>query len=167
MSLMPLHCMLLRVRHTFFRYFSKLHHFNTHYFFLALAAASCLRSLAGYGFPLFAPAMFNKLGYGKGSTILACLAILSGCPTYVPSHSPVACLHTYFFFIIITKNSPIVLWKYGRRIRMSSKYADKSLEQQTSKNNKVEGFQPQWRTAEKGDFNNNIPVQLERTSQWL
>lgn len=68
----------------------------------ALAATSCLRSLAGFGFPLFAPAMYAKLGYGKGNTILACLAILLGCP------------------------APILLWKFGRRIRMSSKYAHKS-----------------------------------------
>ena len=47
---------------------------------LALAAVSCLRSLAGFGFPLFAPAMFNALGYGKGDTILACAAIALGCP---------------------------------------------------------------------------------------
>lgn len=67
----------------------------------ALAATSCLRSLAGFGFPLFAPAMFAKLGYGKGNTILACLAIILGCPT------------------------PFLLWKYGRRMRMSSKYAHK------------------------------------------
>ena len=53
------------------------------YLLIALAATSCLRSLAGFGFPLFAPAMFNKLGYGKGCTILACIAILLGCPAYV------------------------------------------------------------------------------------
>ena len=34
----------------------------------ALAAVSCFRSLAGFGFPLFAPAMYNSLGYGKGNT---------------------------------------------------------------------------------------------------
>lgn len=49
----------------------------------ALAAVSCLRSLAGFGFPLFAPAMYNKLGYGKGNSILACVAIVLGCPAYV------------------------------------------------------------------------------------
>ncbi|KDR79426.1 hypothetical protein GALMADRAFT_243502 [Galerina marginata CBS 339.88] len=65
----------------------------------ALAAVSCLRSLAGFGFPLFAPAMYAKLGYGKGDTILACLAIGLGCP------------------------APFLLWTYGKRIRMSSKYA--------------------------------------------
>ncbi|KAF9560806.1 MFS general substrate transporter [Agrocybe pediades] len=68
----------------------------------ALAAVSFLRSLAGFGFPLFAPAMYHKLGYGKGDTILACLAIGLGCP------------------------APFLLWIYGKRIRMNSKYGRKS-----------------------------------------
>ncbi|KDR79428.1 hypothetical protein GALMADRAFT_117698 [Galerina marginata CBS 339.88] len=67
----------------------------------ALAAVSCLRSLAGFAFPLFATKMYNKLGYGKGNTILACLGILLGCP------------------------APFLLWTYGKRIRMSSTYASK------------------------------------------
>ncbi|PPQ81816.1 hypothetical protein CVT25_013652 [Psilocybe cyanescens] len=67
----------------------------------ALAAVSTLRSLAGFGFPLFAPSMYAKLGYGKGNTILAALAIALGCP------------------------APILLWKFGKRIRMSSRYANK------------------------------------------
>uniref|UniRef100_A0A8H8CER2 Major facilitator superfamily (MFS) profile domain-containing protein n=1 Tax=Psilocybe cubensis TaxID=181762 RepID=A0A8H8CER2_PSICU len=46
----------------------------------ALAAVNTLRSLAGFGFPLFAPAMYAKLGYGKGDTLLACLSIAIGCP---------------------------------------------------------------------------------------
>jgi hypothetical protein len=49
----------------------------------ALAAVSCLRSLAGFGFPLFAPAMYRTLGYGKGNTILAAASIALGCPAYV------------------------------------------------------------------------------------
>ncbi|KJA21691.1 hypothetical protein HYPSUDRAFT_77725 [Hypholoma sublateritium FD-334 SS-4] len=68
-----------------------------------LAAVSFLRSLAGFGFPLFAPAMYAKLGYGKGDTILACVAIGLGCP------------------------APVLLWKYGKRIRMSSKYAQHGM----------------------------------------
>ncbi|KAI0749869.1 MFS polyamine transporter [Daedaleopsis nitida] len=67
----------------------------------ALAAVTFLRSLAGFGFPLFAPAMYNALGYGKGDTILACFAIVVGVP------------------------SPFLLWKYGERIRNASRYADK------------------------------------------
>ena len=55
----------------------------------ALAAASFMRSLAGFGFPLFAPTMYNALGYGKGNTILAAAAIALGCP---------ACVNTIFFF---------------------------------------------------------------------
>lgn len=46
----------------------------------ALAAVSFLRSLAGFGFPLFAPVMYNALGYGKADTILAVAAIVIGCP---------------------------------------------------------------------------------------
>ncbi|EPQ50360.1 MFS polyamine transporter [Gloeophyllum trabeum ATCC 11539] len=65
----------------------------------ALAAVSCLRSLAGFGFPLFAPAMYNALGFGKGDTILACAAIVIGCP------------------------APWVFWHFGERIRKASRYA--------------------------------------------
>ncbi|EGN92983.1 hypothetical protein SERLA73DRAFT_190368 [Serpula lacrymans var. lacrymans S7.3] len=65
----------------------------------ALAAVSCLRSLAGFGFPLFAPAMYQALGFGKGDTILAAAAILIGCP------------------------APWLFWHYGERIRNSSRYA--------------------------------------------
>ncbi|KAG6860812.1 hypothetical protein C0995_007313 [Termitomyces sp. Mi166 len=54
----------------------------------ALAAVACLRALAGFGFPLFAPAMYNALGYGKGNTILACVAIVLGCPAYVLKPPP-------------------------------------------------------------------------------
>jgi len=54
----------------------------------ALAAVNCLRALAGFGFPLFAPIMYDKLGYGKGDTVLACLAIGLGCPAYVLPPSP-------------------------------------------------------------------------------
>ena len=54
----------------------------TSFLFTALACVSCLRSLAGFGFPLFGPAMFNALGYGKGNTILACVAIVLGWPAY-------------------------------------------------------------------------------------
>jgi hypothetical protein len=49
----------------------------------ALAAATFLRSLAGFGFPLFAPTMYRALGYGKGDTILAVAAIVLGCPACV------------------------------------------------------------------------------------
>lgn len=51
--------------------------------YVALAAVSCLRSITGFGFPLFAPAMYQALGYGKGDTILAVVAIVIGCPAYV------------------------------------------------------------------------------------
>ncbi|KAG1727551.1 MFS polyamine transporter [Suillus paluster] len=65
----------------------------------ALAAVCCLRSLAGFGFPLFAPAMYGALGFGKGDTILAAVAIVIGCP------------------------APWIFWYYGERIRNGSRYA--------------------------------------------
>ncbi|KAF7426593.1 hypothetical protein PC9H_008962 [Pleurotus ostreatus] len=46
----------------------------------ALTAVSFLRSVAGFGFPLFAPEMYKALGFGKGDTILAAVAIAIGCP---------------------------------------------------------------------------------------
>lgn len=65
----------------------------------ALAAVSCFRSLAGFGFPLFAPYMYNALGYGKGDTILAAFCLGVGCPAL------------------------ILFWLYGERIRGMSRRA--------------------------------------------
>ena len=45
-----------------------------------LAAVGTLRSLAGFGFPLFAPAMYKSLGYGKGNTILFAMGVTIGWP---------------------------------------------------------------------------------------
>ncbi|KAJ7643706.1 MFS polyamine transporter [Roridomyces roridus] len=65
----------------------------------ALAAAYCLRALCGFAFPLFAESMYDKLGYGKGNTVLAVVAIAIGCP------------------------APILLWRYGKQVRMKSRFA--------------------------------------------
>ncbi|TBU49917.1 MFS polyamine transporter [Dichomitus squalens] len=65
----------------------------------ALAATSFLRSVAGFGFPLFAPAMFKALGYGVGNTILAAIAFAIGCPAIW------------------------LFWVYGKKIRETSKHA--------------------------------------------
>ncbi|KAI9060888.1 MFS polyamine transporter [Trametes sanguinea] len=65
----------------------------------ALASLAFFRSLAGFGFPLFAPAMYSALGYGRGDTILACVAIAIGIP------------------------APFLFWVYGERIRNASRYA--------------------------------------------
>lgn len=64
----------------------------------AVGAATVLRSLAGFGFPLFAPAMYSALGYGKGGTILAVAAIVIGWP------------------------APILLWFFGDKWRAKSKF---------------------------------------------
>lgn len=64
-----------------------------------IAAAVVLRSLAGFGFPLFAPYMYDKLHYGWGNSLLGFLAIVLGWP------------------------APIVLWKYGELLRKKSTFA--------------------------------------------
>ena len=71
----------------------------TKYAASAVAAMTVLRSLAGFGFPLFAPAMYDALGYGWGNSILAFVAIAIGAP------------------------APWVLWHYGPRLRAKSVYA--------------------------------------------
>ncbi|CAN6601665.1 probable drug/proton antiporter Yhk8p [Trichomonascus vanleenenianus] len=65
----------------------------------AVAAASSLRSLCGFAFPLFAPSMYERMGLGWGNTMLGLLAIVLGIP------------------------APIILWKYGERIRNLSKFS--------------------------------------------
>jgi len=47
----------------------------------AVAAVTVLRSLMGFGFPIFAPAMYKALGYGWGNTVLAIAAVCIGLPT--------------------------------------------------------------------------------------
>lgn len=48
-----------------------------------MASVTFFRSIAGFGFPLFAPAMFNRLGYGLGSVVLGVATIVIGFPTLV------------------------------------------------------------------------------------
>ncbi|KAE8146582.1 major facilitator superfamily domain-containing protein [Aspergillus avenaceus] len=65
----------------------------------AMAACALLRSLAGFGFPLFAPYLYQALGYGWGTSILAFISIGVGLP------------------------APFVFWFYGGQLRAMSKYA--------------------------------------------
>ena len=58
-----------------------------------------LRSLAGFGFPLFAPYMYRALDYGWGNTLLAGIAVALGIP------------------------APWALWVFGRRLRERSRFA--------------------------------------------
>lgn len=71
----------------------------TRYAASAIAAATVLRSLAGFGFPLFAPAMFNALDFGWGNSLLGFIAIGLGVP------------------------APLLLWKYGATLRAKSQFA--------------------------------------------
>ncbi|KAI4094394.1 MAG: hypothetical protein L6R37_007244 [Teloschistes peruensis] len=65
----------------------------------AMAAAVVLRSVAAFGFPLFAPAMYDALDYGWGNSLLAFLGIVIGIP------------------------APFVFWLYGEKLRSMSQFA--------------------------------------------
>ncbi|KAI0123394.1 major facilitator superfamily transporter [Xylariales sp. AK1849] len=63
----------------------------------ASAASQFLRSIAGFAFPVFAPAMYRNLGYGWGNSVLA------------------------FTFIVIGWPAPFLLWRYGAKLRAMGK----------------------------------------------
>ncbi|KAI1127720.1 major facilitator superfamily domain-containing protein [Nemania abortiva] len=71
----------------------------TRYAASAVSAGTVFRSLAGFGFPLFAPALYGRLGYGWGNTLLALLGVVIGWP------------------------GPFLLWKYGETLRKRSPFA--------------------------------------------
>lgn len=71
----------------------------TQYAASAIAAAAFLRSLAAFGFPLFAPYMYKAMGDGWANSMLGFIAIAIGLP------------------------SPLLLWKYGPMLRERSPYA--------------------------------------------
>ena len=65
----------------------------------AIASATVLRSLAGFGFPLFAPTMYNALDYGWGNSLLGFIALFLGVP------------------------APLLLWFFGQKLREKSTFA--------------------------------------------
>lgn len=71
----------------------------TRYAASGIAAAVVMRSLCGFGFPLFANKLYDSLGYGWGNSLLAFIAIGLGIP------------------------APIIFWKYGAKLRARSKFA--------------------------------------------
>ncbi|KAL4958021.1 MFS general substrate transporter [Aspergillus filifer] len=65
----------------------------------AMAACAILRSLCGFGFPLFAPYMYQALEYGWGTSLLA------------------------FITIAVGWTAPFVFWYFGPHLRAISRYA--------------------------------------------
>ncbi|MCJ1290234.1 hypothetical protein MMC34_001770 [Xylographa carneopallida] len=63
----------------------------------ASAASQLLRSIFGFAFPIFAPQMYGALGYGWGNSLLA------------------------FVFLAVGVPAPVVLWRYGARLRAMGK----------------------------------------------
>ncbi|KAK5946090.1 hypothetical protein PMZ80_000229 [Knufia obscura] len=64
-----------------------------------MAAVVMLRSIAGFGFPLFAPAMYDALGYGWGNSLLGFIAIGIG------------------------MTAPLAFWLFGEKMRTRSSHA--------------------------------------------
>lgn len=54
-----------------------------------MAAVTFFRSVAACVFPLFAPAMYDALHYGRGDTLLACAGLAIGGPSYVIPAPPI------------------------------------------------------------------------------
>ncbi|KAF8867034.1 putative MFS transporter [Acephala macrosclerotiorum] len=65
----------------------------------AMASVLVLKSLLGFALPLVAPALYGKLGFAWGNSLLAFIAIFIGIP------------------------GPILLWQYGSWLRKRSPYA--------------------------------------------
>lgn len=65
----------------------------------AVASITTLRSLAGFGFPLFAPELYGSLKYGWGNSLLGFIALAIGVP------------------------APWLFWKYGAQLRAKSQFA--------------------------------------------
>jgi hypothetical protein len=65
----------------------------------AISTINVAKSVTGFGFPLFAPAMYDSLDYGWGNSILAFISLAVG--------------------VIATP----VLWRYGSKLRSKSTYA--------------------------------------------
>ncbi|TVY28870.1 Efflux pump [Lachnellula hyalina] len=63
----------------------------------AMAASQLLRMIAGFAFPIFAPAMYTALGWGWANSTLALIAMVFG------------------------SLAPLILWKFGAKIRAMGK----------------------------------------------
>ena len=64
------------------------------------AASRFLQGIAGFAFPLFAPKVYQKLGFGWGNSLLGFVAAALGVP------------------------APLLLWKYGASLRAKAKSSD-------------------------------------------
>lgn len=63
----------------------------------AAAASQFLRSLTAFSFPLFAPRMYQVLGYGWGNSTIAFIGLMVGIP------------------------APLALWVFGKRLRENAR----------------------------------------------
>lgn len=61
------------------------------------AATQLLRNVFAFAFPIWAPTLYSKLGYGWGDTVMAAIGVCFGIP------------------------GPFILWKYGEKLRAKGK----------------------------------------------
>ena len=85
----------------------------TRYSASAMAATTLLRNITAFAFPLFAPYLYEALDYGWGNSLIAFLAIAFGAP------------------------APLLLSKYGARLRAKSKFAAGGLEEKKMKDSRT------------------------------
>jgi len=93
----------------------------------AIAANTIARSACGAAAPLFTSQMFAALGVGGGGSLIAGVATLLAA-------------------------IPFLFYKYGKQIRLRSKFAPTSKEEQATKENKDE---------ERGQENGHVSSVLE------
>ena len=67
--------------------------YDSRYTASAAAVGAFMRTMFGFAFPLFGPALYDGMGLGNGNTMLAFVALIVGVA------------------------GPIVLWRFGERIR--------------------------------------------------
>ncbi|KAF2130673.1 MFS general substrate transporter [Dothidotthia symphoricarpi CBS 119687] len=66
----------------------------------AMAASQFLRSLTAFLFPLFAPSMYEALGYGWGNSVMGCTGLIFGLP------------------------APLALWYWGAKLRKNARLSN-------------------------------------------
>jgi hypothetical protein len=124
---MPLHCMLHRVRLS--SVISLDTHSNTLYFY-----STCSSYMSAVTSWLWLPTVRSshvQQTWIWGRMYDSCMPSYSIRMSCVRPFSSIFLPYTQFLFFSSKKISPILLWIYGRSIRMSSKYAHKPVHHPT------------------------------------
>jgi MFS family permease len=108
----------------------------------AIAAVSSFRSLAGFGFPLFANTMFSALGIGWGNSVLALVGLVIGVP------------------------APFLFYRYGEKIRGLSRSARAAkVAVEKTKKTQAQGAGPAVNAEVGGDADNTNEEKREKRGE--